>query len=380
MKKKLPQLYLIFGFLMHLTQVLAMEETDISVVVGCDGSPGQLQRYFQEIMGNGNCTIHDHMLHVDLRPTGTAKCACEKYQLADAKSWNPGGVVLQDVYMELFPSRGVRNEADLRRWVYQNDPREFERDFEEVQEKLPAEYAILKQILGSQAPSLKEMIETAKKEMLQPPETDRTLMPDTVKNLVRYMKEGATLAIEHIPYVDIRPLSVSQLMAMQFAERNPFHLYVSPLFMDLLQVCLAGDEISKEAVWIGVRERLQQQGIVETQIADLLAEANANETLCRRAILNIQALLPEEPFMEILQAELFALSEGFPNQKGPFVSSLSSVIAVELYMLQNQEAPALGIQKFLKDNGFRDVRMERVAENPYNQRKNSWMIFAKKNG
>jgi hypothetical protein len=165
MKKNLYRLCLILGFSMHFTQLSAME----SLVVGCDGASGQLQYYFQKIMGPADCSPHHHMLHIDLRPTASARCPHQRYQQADAKSWNPGSVVLQEVFMELFPSRGVRSEGDLRRYIYQNNAEEFEKDFKDQVNKLS-------NVLGTNPALLREMTEKMKEDMLQSPEIDRTLM------------------------------------------------------------------------------------------------------------------------------------------------------------------------------------------------------------
>ncbi|MBY0462064.1 MAG: hypothetical protein K2Q34_02665 [Alphaproteobacteria bacterium] len=374
MKKNLYRLCLILGFSMHFTQLSAME----SLVVGCDGASGQLQYYFQKIMGPADCSPHHHMLHIDLRPTASARCPHQRYQQADAKSWNPGSVVLQEVFMELFPSMYVTSAEGLQLMFFRDNPRQFEQTFKKTVAELRAAHNTLKTMLGDQAPSLEEMIEEARQRMSQEPVIDKTLMPDTIKNLACYMSENAVLAIEHLPYIDIRPLTLYPSMAVRINERNPFHLYVSPIFMDLLKVCLA-DEADKEAVWTGVRERLQQEGITEAQRENLIAEVNTSEALCKSAIANVQALLTEEPFMDILNTDIAVLSQDFPQQKVCFTNSLSAVIAVEFYMLQNQQTSDSGIQKFLADSGFKDIRMERVAENQYNHRKNSWMIFAKRN-
>ena len=49
-----------------------------------------------------------------------------------------------------------------------------------------------------------------------------------------------------------------------------------------------------------------------------------------------------------------------------------------MYMLQNQADPNSGIQKFLRDNGFTDVTMNRIAVNTFNGRQNPWIISARR--
>ncbi len=231
---------------------MAASDPGLSVVIGCDGTPGQLQPYFQRIMGPGDCTPHHDWLHVDLRHTHLVQCPHENYVQADAKTWKPlASRQISRVFMELFPSQYVRTSEDLDR----------------------------------------------------------------------------------------------------LANR--------------MQAPMAGKEFE---------EMLRLRGFPQE-------EAKAAQVLCPTAISNIKRLMlenrmSEEDFTTRLYEEISALSDDPPSYNDDFKLTLASVIAVELYMLQNQAHSDSGIQKFLRENGFKDIRVERVAENPYNGRKNSWMITA----
>ncbi len=369
---------LLFVFLIKFSCLFAAEDSGLSVVIGCDGKSGQVQRYCQIILGEADCCPHHSMLHVDLRPRDSAKCPPENYIQADAKSWKPNGR-LKSVYMELFPSKYVRNEADSRRMLYQVSPAEFEEDFAQTAASITSAYTVMKSQLGNHAPSLESMLEDTRKFMSQKPAIDQTLMPDTIKNLAQFMQENGLLEIEHIPYVDIRPLKIASLVVERLREKNPFHLDVLPVFIELLQSSL--DPAKRSTIWEETRQKLKEKEIQEAQIGALIAEAAANEDFCEMAITNVRRLLVEkgftaELFTAQLEDDIRVLSVDFSDQY--FTNSLASVIAVEMYMLQNQADPNSGIQKFLRDNGFTDVTINRIAVNTFNGRQNPWIISARR--
>ena len=70
---------LLFVFLIKFSCLFAAEDSGLSVVIGCDGKSGQVQRYCQIILGEADCCPHHSMLHVDLRPRDSAKCPPENY-------------------------------------------------------------------------------------------------------------------------------------------------------------------------------------------------------------------------------------------------------------------------------------------------------------
>jgi hypothetical protein len=361
--------------LIKFSCLFAAEDSGLSVVIGCDGKSGQVQHYYQTIMGEADCCPHHHMLHVDLRPRDSAKCPPENYMQADAKSWKPEAP-LRHVYMELFPSKYVSNQEDLRRMLYQVDPGQLEIAFAQTAASITSKYPAMKAQLGNLAPSLERILEDTREFMSQKPVIDQTLMPDTIKNLAQYMRENGLLEIEHIPYTDIRPLKISPSVATYLSERNPFHLNVSPVFIELLQSSL--NPVKGSTIWEETRCKLREK---EIQIDGLIAEAVANESFCEAAITNIRGLLGEkgftaEFFTAQLEEDIRMLSVDFNEQY--FTNSLASVIAVEMYMLQNQADPSSGIQKFLRDNGFTDVTMNRIAVNTFNGRQNPWIISAKR--
>ena len=281
--------------------------------------------------------------------------------------------------MELFPSKYVRNEADSRRMLYQVSPAEFEEDFAQTAASITSAYTVMKSQLGNHAPSLESMLEDTRKFMSQKPAIDQTLMPDTIKNLAQFMQENGLLEIEHIPYVDIRPLKIASLVVERLREKNPFHLDVLPVFIELLQSSL--DPAKRSTIWEETRQKLKEKEIQEAQIGALIAEAAANEDFCEMAITNVRRLLVEkgftaELFTAQLEDDIRVLSVDFSDQY--FTNSLASVIAVEMYMLQNQADPNSGIQKFLRDNGFTDVTINRIAVNTFNGRQNPWIISARR--
>ena len=106
--------------------------------------------------------------------------------------------------------------------------------------------------------------------------------------------------------------------------------------------------------------------------------------LLKRAVLSIQnamatVIIPigmveckinKKVFINLLKASSEMASSEFSN-------SLGVIVAIE-YQRSQQSQPGSPINTFLASLGFKDIRHERVAVNPYNGRHNSWMITATK--
>jgi len=349
--------------LAHATDVLHL-------VVGSNRTAGQINNPYLESCYHNSETDFTHTLTfggqaatLDLRPdTGIAN----HIPGTDVCVFNPTKPIV-DVFMELFPSEGVRTVLDLQRIAAAMDPEIKKRTLKELSEKtqnFPQEIrnAMLREIITS---------------MEEPYTIDFLLMPRAIKNLAKHMPSGTNLYIEHIP-----------LFSKNFNSgvRNPFSFYAYPLFPDLIKAAISSDP---EQIWSEAATRLSSQGVSSEEIEKLITKGKEKQALCQQAIVSVQEAiatttglirLDETEYFALLNTEIRIFAEGFLAKLEQFQLSLSAVVALELERLERleQSQPDSSINKFLQKQGFSNIQHERVPMNSFNGRRNSWMIMATK--
>ncbi len=203
------------------------------------------------------------------------------------------------------------------------------------------------------------------------------LMPNTVRNLSQYMKEGDSLEIEHLPFISCFDFKIYHSSAITFRKYNPFHGILSPFFMENMDARNHVGVDGKVAYWRSVKERkVSFFPWDEETSGGLIHEATCSHHLILQAIQNIETLLPiDQKFQARLNIEN-NLYKANPRNffSNVFIGSLSELIAMEFTVLNQQDS----IKAFLERNGFKEVKVER-RDNSYNGRKNVWMISAIRN-
>ena len=303
---------------------------ELYLVVGSNKQEGQLHSpYLRSYHHNPAAnfthepTFEGRATTVDLRPDDAVPG--RHMHSTDVCLFDPKAPIIAAVFMELFPSHGVRTVMDLQRMAAAQDPKYKLRTIKEFAANLgkyPVELrnSIVRNMLA---------------QISQPYEIDDQLMPHAIENLAKYMISGANLYIEHIP-----------LMAAQLTA-NPFSLGMRPLFLEELRATLSDPSSTS----------LSRQAVDLVQAA---MEISTGEIRLTR----------EEYFAKLTEEiELCRTPEAFHQ-------SLSLVVMLELERLE-QSLPNSPINKFLEKQGFTNITHERVT-NPFNSRSNSWMISAVK--
>lgn len=330
------------------TDVATSTACELSLVVGSNRTVGQINNDYLESYHHGmemdfshRHTFDGNAITLDLRPD---KGIERHIPDTDVCSFSPKQKIAK-VFMELFPSRGVRTPIDLQRSVFIAIPEAKLRIIREVSDRLT----------GLPVSVRNEMLAKMREAMDIPPEIDHCLMQKAITNLARHMKPGAHLHIEHMPL--LAKLQSTPYSAV-FMDSNPFLLYVDPRFCDLLLFAIETDE----------------------------AEMSEEQTLYRQAINNIQVEMAaatgkirfdRDDFFKRLAGEIEDLRESFCDKDIAFQKSLSVIVAIEVARLQQAKADS-DINRFLLSLGFKDIHQERVKRNPFNGRSNSWMIVAVK--
>ena len=307
---------------------------ELYLVVGSNKQEGQLHSpYLRSYHHNPAAnftherTFEGRATTVDLRPDDAL--LVRHLSQTDICSFSPEAPIAE-VFMELFPSHGVRTVMDLQRIAAEQDPEfatRLEREFIEKLSSAPKE-------------TVDSFIAHIREELAKPYKIDPMHMPRAIQNLAKHMQSGAKLYKEQIP-----------LMAAQLTA-NPFSLGMRPLFLEELRAVLSEPSA---------------------------AEPSLN-SLCRQAVDLLQAAMEiSTGEIRLTREEYFSkLTEEIELCRTPeaFHQSLSLVVMLELERLE-QSLPESPINKFLTKQGFTNITHERVT-NPFNSRSNSWMISAVK--
>jgi hypothetical protein len=266
-------------------------------------------------------TFDGEAITLDLDPDYTVPG--RHFPETDACSFVPEAPIAV-VFMELFPSHGVRTVMDLQRMEVAQDP--------SLSLKMIKEFSA--NLVNCPVGLRNSIVRNMLTQIREPYEIDDQLMPHAIENLAKHMKPNANLYIEHIP-----------LLALE--ADNCFSLNVPLLFLEELRVTITEP---------------------------------SSTSLCRQAVDLVQAAmeistgeirLTREEYFDRLTAEveLCVTPEAFHQ-------SLSLVVLLELERLE-QSLPDSPINKFLAGKGFVNINHQRVI-NPFNGRSNSWMISAVK--
>lgn len=355
----------LFLILIIFSVIYGAEE--LYLVVGSNRTAGQINNTYLESCYHNSETDFSHArtfegraITMDLRPdTGiTNHIPATDICVFDFKK------PIAAAFMELFPSEGVRTVIDLQRIAAAMDPRIKESAVSEVSKKLASYPAKMRE----------ELIAKMVEDMDTPPTIDFLLMMRSIKNLAGQMQLGGTLSIEHLPLISKKQEAII---------KNPFSLYVYPLFSDLLKAAMSTDS---EQVWSEAAERLSSQRVSSEEIEKLITEGKEKQVLCQQAIASVQEAmatstgeicLDSEAYFAQLNEEISIFGEDFFDKLAQFQLSLSAVVAIELERLE-QSQPDSSINKFLQKHGFANIQHERVLINSFNGRRNSWMITAVK--
>ncbi len=214
-------LSILFLFVLISEVFCAAAPAELHLVVGSNKTEGQLNSpYLQAYHHNPDANFtHEHTFGgkattADLRPDYTVPG--RHLHSTDVCSFVPEASIV-DVFMELFPSHGVRTVMDLQRMAAAQDPTYKFKIMKELGDKLSSlPVAVRNSMIGNMLTQISK-----------PYEIDDQLMPHAIANLAKYMKTGANLYIEHIP------LMVAELTA------NPFSLCMRPQFLGELRVAIA---------------------------------------------------------------------------------------------------------------------------------------------
>jgi hypothetical protein len=337
--------------MLSLFSISASEATELYLVVGSNRTAGKLYNPYLESYHHGTEMDFTH-LHtfegkaatLDLRPD---KGIERHFPSTDVCSYIPKQQIAA-VFMEVFPSRGVRTRIDLERQVFIVDPEQGEKIRRDALAGLPEKLPV---------PVRNAMAIQMLKAMKTPPEIDHYLMPNAIANLAKHMKSGATLKVEHIPLVaklQATPYSIDSMRS------NPFHLYVKPKFCELIETAIALLKNDETEAW--GEERLYMEAVQNVQAA--------------MAISTGEIRLDRDDFFKILSEEMKSLKQDFCNKDKEFVQSLAVVVAIEVTRIQQEELNS-PLNTFLREAGFISIKHSKGL-NPYNGRSNSWVISAVK--
>lgn len=320
--------YLPILFLLMSEVFCAAAPAELYLVVGSNKVAGQLHSpYLQSYHHNPAAdftherTFGGRATTLDLRPDDAVPG--RHISQTDVCSFISEAPIVA-VFMELFPSHGVRTVMDLQRMAAEKDPTYKFKIMKELGDKLSSfPVAVRNSMIGNMLTQISKSYEI-----------DDQLMPRAIQNLAKHMKTGANLYIEHIPL-------------MTAPTANPFSLCMRPQFLGELRAAIAEP---------------------------------SSTSLCRQAVDLVQAAmeistgeirLTREEYFDRLTAEveLCVTPEAFHQ-------SLSLVVLLELERLEQSQIGS-PINKFLAGKGFVNINHQRVI-NPFNGRSNSWMISAVK--
>ncbi|WP_010298890.1 hypothetical protein [Candidatus Odyssella thessalonicensis] len=367
------------NLLLFLFNLLASAQDNLYLVVGSDRMAGEINNPYLSAIHQSAMADFSHQETFNRKATtldlkSTRPAAGHHISNQDASSFIPSQP-LQSLFMELFPSRGVKTYLDLERLVFSQYPERLETMLSSVRADLMEKISNPKEI--------EERLQRLRVMASQTPNLYNSLLAETISHLSKYMPSGATLDIEHIPLVTLRGFELSPAIASLMTLKNPFHLWVLPTFPYLLAAAMPSCPNEDEG-WQDLVEMLQQQAPVSNRQA-LLLEAQQKKDLCRQAILNVEQLcqetevrvpFEEEDFYSQLIADVQEQKENSPIKYALFSRSLASVIAIELNRLELSQPTQSHLYKFLMAHGFTAIQSLRDPYNCFNHRHNSWVISA----
>lgn len=310
---------------------------ELYLVVGSNKEEGQLHSpYLRSYHHNPAAnftherTFESRAITVDLR---IEKGVLERHiPEADACSFSPEKLI-DAVFMELFPSHGVRTVMDLQRMLVIMHPESKFEIMREIAASIPLPLEENPEIKRELIKIRNLIVGNMLTQISEPYEIDDQLMPHAIENLAKHMKPSANLYIEHIPFMTVKP------------TENPFNLRMQSEFLEELRATIAEP---------------------------------SSTSLCRQAIDLVQAAmeistgeirLTREEYFDRLTAEVESC-----RTPEVFHQSLSLLVLLELNRLE-QSLPGSSINTFLESQGFANITHERVT-NPFNGRSNSWIISA----
>lgn len=307
------------------------QKDDLYLVVGNSRKEGKVNIWWKRIMGNETDFTHRSTFEGKATTLDLEPCALTElpHIQADAKTYNPGSPCIRAVFMELIPSIGV----DTFGFV-------------------------------------KEECRDAEGEL-----TKLRLMPDIIRNLSLYMPSGATLEIEHLPHFTLLDSNFYAKFISYLRRKNPFHAFLSPVFMENLKVRDYLGAEQKIAYWSKVREQKLILGWSLEDANTIISEAARSHPILLEALSRVQQLLGinSESFNSRINADIKLYEKSPQKYFGMFHNALSSVVAQEFCLLSQQGA----IKEFLEKKGFTNTLIQH-QDNRYNGRKNVWMISAVK--
>lgn len=313
------------------------EKEGLYLVVGSTRAAEEVSPYWQKIIGGGTDFTHKNTYGGKAITLNVLRSKIKglPHIKADATTYNPGRQgPIQAVFFELFPS--LQNRGESFKAVSLNTPEQHKQEVSNLH-----------------------------------------LMPNAIVNLAKYMPQGASLDIEHIPHIASLPPHLRTLVPM-LRNTNPFSWYLSPLHMEALESLKFQDENKQEIYWKVIKAlKMRDEHWDEETATSLIDEARTCLPSFRSAIHNLKILLSmnEEEFEQTLAKEVTLYKQdrsSFFSKELP--DSLSFVIAQEACMLMHGGF----MMDFLKKHGFENVDVGR-KDNPYNGRENVWMISAIRN-
>lgn len=314
------------------SNAMMKDDEDLSLVLGSQRKKGTLNPFAEQIFGNEVDLTHRQTFHGRATTFDIEPCALSELShiQGDATSYRFTGTPISAAFWELFPSIKLQTAVDRR-------------------------------------------------EKALDPETElneNMLMPHAIRNMGRYMKEGASLEIEHMPFLSLFSFKLYQVNSY-FKRHNPFHYCISPFFMESIEVRKQPNVSTKVSYWQSVlMNKIALVEWDEDYALSLVQEAVTQHHFVHQAIQNLEALLPTTEIQKRLDIE-YILYKKDPKSffTSSFLRSCSEMVAMEFAMLSQQDF----IKSFLERNGFNNVEISR-RNNPHNKRRNVWMISSKRNG
>lgn len=204
-------------------------------------------------------------------------------------------------------------------------------------------------------------------------------LPNVINHIARYMIPGSTLAIEQQPIiVGSNNINFYLKMMPLCAVANPFTHVLSPLYYETFKAYLKPEE-KRNNYWARVNNALitKYPNQEVSEVRDLVAYAQESVSFLTQAIEAVQKLLPNIS-KEKIQNRISSEMAIYEKKQETFDLSqmLLGTIIEEMHMIMFQER----VKEFLVEAGFEAIEVKRVEINPYNGRKNSWIISAVKSG
>lgn len=319
-----------FLFSVFLSQEnYAAEKNELYLVVGNCRREGAINIWWKHIVGNQTDFTHKNTYNGKATTLDIESSAISgvPHIQADAKTYNPGSQCIRSIFMELFPSIDIR-QIGVTKGAGNNPEKELEK---------------------------------------------MKLLPNVIRNFSLYMFPGSLLEIEHVPHFTLFDSNFYVRCVSYLKEENPFHLFISPLFMENLKSKKIIDPSHKLEYWEQVKAQKLSQKWTEENTNTVIAEAAESHPLLLQALINIQQFIGfnEVQFHKRIDTEIEDYEKDAGKFHASFHNTLSSVVAQEFCLLSQHDL----IKNFLEQSGFEKVHIAH-QDNKYNGRKKVWMITA----